>query len=290
MPINPKLKTQFESMTMDDAYRAKLIATIEDAPADVQNLWMAQNDFTQKSNKYKQEMDKFYADSTAAVEAYKSDAQKAQEAADAAKARIAELEAGAGVPKVPGADDAVVRELAGLKTLLGGLETKIGTTITKEDLDKQLNTAYQAAVQFIGETQFEIDEISAKHQETFGKRFDKVARTALIDFANKESVRLGHRVPLQDAYNMQMGEELKKQERAAIEREVEEKYKTNHGIPGGSDGAAGGSPIERGPAQLRIEQEANRRAGITDASKIGYSDWREAAAAGASELVAEGKH
>jgi hypothetical protein len=291
VPINPKLKAQFEAMTtMDPEYRAKLIATLDDAPADVQNLWMSQSDYTRTSNEYKQKMDKFYADSTAAVEAYKSDAQKAQEAADAAKARIAELEAGAGVPKVPGADEAVTRELAGLKTLLTGIEGKIGTVITKEELDKQLNTAYQAAVQFIGETQFEIDEISAKHQETFGKRFDKTARTALIDFANKESVRLGHRVPLQDAYNMQMGEELKKQERAAIEKEIEEKYKTNHGIPGGSDGAAGGSPIERGPAQIRLEQEANRRAGITDASKVGYADWREAANAAASELVSEGKH
>jgi hypothetical protein len=279
--------------TMTPEYKASLIATFEDAPAEFQNGWMAQSDYTRQVNEFKNQQtdwkvkaDRFYADSTAAVEAYKSDAQKAQEAADAAKARIAELEAGAVVPKVPGADDAVVKELAGLKTLLGGLETKIGTTVTKEEL----NNLYQGAVGFIGEQMLDLNEIAAQHQERFGKRYTKAEQAELVTFANTKAVELKHPITLTEAYAMKHGEDLKKQERAQIEKEIEEKYKTNHSIPGAADGAAGGSPIERGPAQIRLEQEANRRAGVTDPSKAGYADWREAAAAGASELVAEGKH
>lgn len=288
MPINPKLKQQFEAMTMDEAYRTKLIATMEDAPADVQNLWMAQNDYTQKTNDYKGKMDKFYADSAAAVEIYKTDAQTAKDAADAAKARIAELEAAGnnGLAKPPGSDEAVMREIGGLKTLLTGLEGKFGATVTKEEL----NNVYQSAVGFIGEQVLDLNEIAAQHQERFGKRYTKAEQSELVDYANKKAVELKHAVSLPEAYAMKHGVELEKQKEAEIERRLEEKYKTNHGIPGGGEGAAGGSPIERGPAQIRIEQESNRRAGITDPAKAGYADWREAAAAGANELVNEGKH
>lgn len=295
MPINPKLKTHFEAMPMDDAYRAKLIATMEDAPADVQNLWMAQADYNRQTNEFKTSQtewkvkaDKFYADSTAAVEAYKTDAQTAKEAADAARARIAELEAagGNGLQKPPGVDDAMMREIGGLKTLLTGLEGKIGSSVTKEEL----NNVYQSAVGFIGEQMVDLNEISAQHMERFNKRYTKEEQVALVKYANEKAAELKHPVSLTEAYAMKHGTELEKQKEAEIERRIEEKYKTNHGIPGGGDGAAGGAPIERGPAQIRIEQEANRRAGITDPTKAGYADWREAAAAGASELVNEGKH
>ncbi len=289
MPINPKLKAQLEAdKTMTDEYRTSLIATLEDAPPSVQNYWMSQDDYTRKTNEYKKQMDKFYADSTVAVEAYKTEAQKAQEASAAAAARIAELEAAgtSAVPKVPGQDEAIAKELSGLKTLITDLDSKFGAVVTKE----QLEQVYQQAVGFIGEQILDLNEISAQHQERFGKRFTKTEQGELVTFANQKATELKHPVSLDEAYKMKFGTELDKLKEQEIERRVEEKLKTAHTIPGGLDGAAGGSPVERGPAQIRIEQETNRRAGITDASKAGYATWQEAAAAGANELVAEGKH
>jgi hypothetical protein len=287
MPINPKLKAIIEAdKEMSPEYKTKLIETMEDATPAFQNNWMAQDDYTRKTNEYKAKMDDFYSKSTAAVESYKTEAQTAKDALDAAKARVAELENAGTIPQVPGANDAFMKEVNGLKTLITGLESKLGNVVTED----KLNSAYQSAVEFIGGTMFEVEEIAARHQEMFGKRYTMADRQALVDFANKQSKEVGHRIKLTDAYDIQMKEEVKKVERAKIEKEVEERYKTNNQVPGGSEGAAGGSPIERGPAQIRLEQEANRKAGITDASKIGYTDWREAAAAGASELVAEGKH
>lgn len=299
MPINPKLKAQLEAdKTMTDDYRAKLIATLDDAPPSVQNNWMSQSDYTRQVNEFKETQtewktraDKFHSDTEKAVEAWKAEVASANTAVEQARARIAELEAGgtgtgtgAGIPKVP--DEAVIKELNGLKTLISSIEGKIGTAVTKEDL----NGAYTSAVSFIGQQVFDMDEISARHQETFGVRFDKEKRAALIDFANKKSAELGHRVSLDDAYTMQMGDDLKKKEREKIEAEAIEKYKTHHSVPGGGDDVSGGAGNERGPAQIRLEQEQNRRAGVTDASKIGHATWQEAAAAAAQELVAEGKH
>lgn len=293
MPINPKLKAQLEAdTTMTDDYRTKLIATLEDAPPSVQNNWMSQSDYTRQVNEFKQQQtewkgkaDKFYDESKAAVEGFKSEAEKAKEAAAQAQARLAELEAsggGGGLPKVP---DAIVNEIAGLKNLITSLESKFTGAVSKDDLNK----AYQSAVGFIGEQVFEMNEISATHQERFGKRFTKSDQEKLIEYANKRSTELGHRISLDEAYNQMNSEDIKKLERTTIEKEVEEKLRTAHQIPGGGDGAAGGAPTERGPAQIRLEQEQNRRNGVTDASKIGYADWREAALAGANELVSEGK-
>lgn len=295
MPINPKLKAHLEGMTMDDAYRTKMIAVLEDAPPDVQNLWMAQNDYTKQVNEFKTHQtewktkaDEFYTKSNAAIEGYKTETQTAKDAMEQAKARIAELEAaggggGGGLPRVP--DEAITKEIAGLKTLLTGLESKLGNVVTKEALDQ----VYQQAVGFIGEQMVDLNEIAAEHQERFGKRFTKADQSELVDYANKKATELKHSVSLSEAYNMKFGDELEKQKVAKIEKEVEERLRTKNMIPGGGDGPAGGAPIERGPAQIRLEQENNRRNGVTDASKIGYSDWREAASAGANELVAEGK-
>lgn len=297
MPINPKLKAQLEAdKTMTDDYRTKLIATLDDAPPSVQNNWMSQSDYTRQVNELKETQtewktraDKFHTDTEKAVDAWKAEVASANTAVEQAKARIAELElagggTGAGLPKVP--DEAVLKELTGLKSLLTTLEGKIGTSVTKDDL----NGAYTSAVSFIGQQVFDMDEISARHQEVFGVRFDKEKRAALIDFANKKSTELGHRVSLDDAYSLQMGDELKKKEREKIETEAIEKYKTNHSVPGGGDDVSGGASNERGPAQIRLEQEQNRRAGVTDVNKVGHATWQEAAAAAAQELEAEGKH
>src|SRR5882672_9736040 len=108
MPINPKLKEHLEKQTMDEGYRTRLLATLEDAPPDVQNLWMSQADYTRQVNQFKEEQktwkataDKFYADSNVSIDGWKTELKKANDSITAAQARIAELEAGGGAPRTP---------------------------------------------------------------------------------------------------------------------------------------------------------------------------------------------
>ena len=103
MPINPKLKLQLESMTMDDAYRAGLIAQLENAPAEVQNLWMSNNDYTRNANalkaeqqEWKKKADNFYDTSNASISGWKAEVAKVNDELAAAKAKLATLEGGGG--------------------------------------------------------------------------------------------------------------------------------------------------------------------------------------------------
>lgn len=285
MPINPKLKAQFEAdTTMTPEYREKLLATLEDAPASVQSGWLAQADYSRQTQKYKAEMEDFYSKSTIAVNQHQEVAKRAEEARVAAEARLAELEAG-GVPKIPGQEFADAKEIAGLKTLIQGLDTKLTEFSTKADL----NTAYQSAVGFIGEQMLTLNELAAQHAEKFGKRFTINDQKELVTFANTRAKELNRTVSLDEAYAMKHGDDIKKKETERLEAEITERIMTAHKIPGGVDGPVGGAPIDKGPAQIRMEQEANRRAGKTDAAAAGYQTWQEAAAAGANELVSEGK-
>lgn len=288
MPINPKLKEHLTQMKMDENYRQSLIATLEDAPGDVQNLWLGQAEVTRQLNELKTEKaawktkaDEFYTKSETAIEAWKGEVQKANAAVAAAQARIAELEAGGGPPKTAAEEDAVAKEIKALKDAVTSFESKMGKAVTEE----QLNKAYQNAVGYIGDSFLDTIEISARHQEQFGKRMTKTEIGELIQFANEKSKALGHSITLEDAYGMKYGEDLKKKEHDAIAAKAIEEYKTRHELPTGA--APGGAPpLEKGPLQIRLDQERQLAAGKKEGY---YTDWREAAAAAGDELVKEGK-
>lgn len=297
MPINPKLKAIIEAdPSMNAEYRTKLLSTMEDAPADFQNAWMMKEDYTRNMNKmnsdqadWKVKADEFYEKSKRAVTEHETAARTAREAAAAAEQRLREIEAG-GVPNVPGGADALAKEVQGLKSLITTVNEKLEKAATADFV----NDRYRDAVSFLGDQVIDLSEVKDLHQERFGKRFTKEDQGALIEFANKKAVEKGTRVTLPEAYAMKYGEEMKLKEKADLRSEItaelETKYKTHASIPGGGEGAAGGTPTERGPAQIRLEQERNRAAGVTDPSKIGARSWQEAAAEGANELIAEGKY
>lgn len=294
MPINPKLKEQLEKTTMDDGYRQKLITMLDDAPADVQNLWMAREDYTRQVNAFNEEKktwkataDKFYTDSNAAIDGWKAEVKKNTDALTAAQARITELENNGGL-RTPGQEDAAVKEIAGLKTLITSLESKLSTgVITPEVLDQKLQGAYQSAVGFLGDQILTINELAAKHQMTFGERFDKAKQEALITFANEQSTKLGHRLSLDQAYEMQYADQSRKKWEADKEKEITERVTSQNRIPG-AQGPAGPGVSDKGPLQIRLDEIKNQESGVKDGA--GYRTWQEAAAAGADELIKEGKY
>lgn len=291
MPINPKLKAHLEQQTMDEGYRTRLIATLEDAPPDVQNLWMSQADYTRQVNQFKETQntwkvtaDDFYTKSNASIEGWKAELKKANDSIATANARIAELEAGGGTPRTPAQEDAVAAEIKGLKNVITTLESKIGTGVTKEDLDK----AYQSAVGFIGDQLISINEIGARHQEVFGKRMTKEDTNELIKFANEESARLGYRITLDDAYDRKHKDEIQKKHDDDVAKKAIEADRTTRQVPTGGEGGVGPGAPEQGPLQQRLGELRNREAGAKTGT--GYATWQEAAAAGADELVKEGKY
>lgn len=295
MPINPKLKEQLEKAQMDEAYRTKLIQTLEDAPADVQNLWMTREDYTRQVNAFKTEQtewktkaDKFYSDSNAAIDSWKSEVKKAQDAVTAANARIAELESGSGF-RTPGQDDAALKEIAGLKTLITQLEAKLPqNVVTTEVLNNELGKAYQSAVGFLGEQNIKLRAIEKRHESVFGANtFGEKETEELIVFANEQSQKEGRRVSLDDAYKMKYGTDLQKRHDEEVARKAVEADRSTRQVPVGS-GPAGPGVSEKGPLQIRLEELSNRDSGAKDGG--GYRDWKEAAAAAADELVKEGKY
>lgn len=299
MPINPKLKEQLTTMPMDEKYRAELLATLDNAPADVQNLWMGQAEVTRQLNEikttqgdWKVKADKFYTDSNASIDGWKSEVTKANDALKAAQARITELEAGggAGAGAGGGAPDAgTLKEIAGLKTLIQQLETKLPQNVITEDkLNEHLGRAYQSAVGFIGEQTIKIRAIEKRHEATFGANtFGEKETEELIKYANELSTAEGRRIGLEDAYTKKYGTELQKKHDDQVGAAAVESFKTTQGAPGGAGPAGPGAP-ERGPLQIRLDELANRDSGAKDG--VGFRDWREASAAAADELVKEGKY
>jgi hypothetical protein len=300
MPINPKLKEIIDNRTdMTAEYKASLLAVMENATPDFQNGWIAQQDYTRQVNAFKAEQqewktkaDKFYNESNAVIDGWKSEVTKANSAVAAAQARIAELEAGAGgtngLPRTPTQDDAALKEISQLKTLIAGLESKLPqNVITADVLETKLNGAYQSAVGFIGEQVLTLSELAAKHQATFGERFDKAKQEQLITYANEQSTKLGHRISLDQAYDMQYAEQSRKKWETDKEKEITERVTSTLRVPGAAGSPAAGTS-ELGPLQIRMRELDNQAAGKTDGA--GYRSWQEAAAAGADELVKEGKY
>lgn len=297
MPINPKLKELLTRQVADEGYRAKLIETLEDAPPDVQNNWMSQDEYTRQTNAYKVQMDDFYKKSNTSIDGWKSERDTALAAAAASAARIAELEAAGGanpggIPHVPGTgvtDTAALREIDGLKTLIKGLETKLGSSITPDMLDKKLSEAYQSAVGFIGEQVFTMGELSAKYQQAFGERYDKTKQEELITFANAESAKRGSRISLDEAYNLKHGEQMIQKRIDAAAAAAVEKDRTTREVPGGGPAGPGAGSSDQGPLQIRLADLRAKENGTAGNKKV-YADWREAAADAGNELVQEGKY
>lgn len=290
MPINPKLKDQLTRQITDAGYRDKLIATLEDAPPEVQNNWMSQEEYTREKNAFKQEQttwkaaaDKFYADSNVAIKGHEAEAQKARDLAAAAQARIAELEAGGGALKTPGQEDAIAKEVAALKTMISGLETKLSGVVTED----KLGQAYQNAVGFMGEQTLVLDDISAEYHALTGKRMTRAEKLELITHANELGAKKGIRVGLDEAFQSKYGADAEKKKIDAAVAAGIEQYKTTHELPGGgSPGPGGSAGPEKGPLEIRLAELRDLDAGKKDGIA---SSWQEASRQAADELVKEGK-
>lgn len=284
MPINPKLKDQLTAQIADTAYRDRLIATLEDAPPEVQNNWMSQEDYTRQVNKFKEDQkewkskaDKFYSDSNASIDGWKADLQKANDAKAAAEARIATLEAGGGN------SDAASAEIKGLKDMLTKIDAKFGTVVSREDLDK----AYQNAVGFMGDQVLTLGEMQDEHMARTGKRLSKAEVTEIVNHANELAKVAGHRVGLDEAYKSKYSNDLKTHEREQIRKEELEKLKSSEVPNGGAGGGIGPGGPGKGPLEIRLEDLRKIDAG--EGKGIART-WQEAAAEGADELVKEGKY
>jgi len=293
MPINDKLKTQLAAMPMDEAYRAKLLETLEDAPPDIQNLWMAREDYTRQVNAFRAEQadwkakaDKFYDDSNTAIDGWKAEVKKFQDVATAAQTRITELEGvTAATPATAQPDPAVLKEITGLKTMMTALEAKLAEAGKDVVRTNDLEKAYANAVGFIGENVTYLREIERKHQDTFGQYFDREKVEDLFKFANDLSQKEGRRVSLDKAYDTKYGTELQKKHDEAVAAKAIEDYRSRQEIPTGQVAGGAGIP-DKGPLQIRLDQERQAQSGKKEGF---YGDWREAAAAAADELVKEGK-
>lgn len=292
MPINPKLKKQLETeIKMDDAYRARLLEALEDAPADVQNLWMGQSEVTRRLNEIKAEQedwakknDKFYKDSNLAIEQWKTQVTTAETEAAAARARVAELEAGGGTLKTPAEEDATAKELKEMRAILATVTGKLEKVVTPDGL----NSAYKDAVGFMGEQSIKLRKIEKLHEQTFGEDFGEEKTLELIKFANEKSAEEGRRIPLDRAYEMQMADAIKKKHDEQVAAKAIEEYKSRTETPGSASPSGGTGPVGRGPLEIRLAQERERAAG--GAGDKGYATWQEAAAEGGRELVKEGKY
>jgi hypothetical protein len=285
MPINPKLKEQLTKQIADATYRDKLIATLEDAPPEVQNNWMSQEDYTRQANELKTDKAKwldFHEKTKTAATDWEKQVKQANDAVAAAQARILELETTGGGTRTPEQDTAVMAEIKKLSEGIAAVQTKFGSMVTTDVLDKK----YQDAVGFIGDQLLTINEIQAEHQEKFGKRLTKAQITELVAFTNEQAQK-GKVLTLDEAYKVKNADEIKKLEYAAWEKDYAEKHKTISEVPG-AGGPGGPGPAGKGPLEIRIEQDRVRATGGT--GDKGFTTWQEAAAAAGQELVNEGKY
>lgn len=296
MPINPKLKEHLEkNVQMDDKYRAGLIAMLDDAPADVQNLWMAQADYTRQVNAFKAEQvdwkkkaDDYYDTSNKNIAAWQGEVKKAQDAATAAQARVTELEA----LRASGGtidDNALSKEITRLNSAItdlnNGIDAKLAEKLKGFVTPDGLQQKYTDAVGFMGQWVLELEEIGATHQEMTGKRMTRAEKEELIKFTNDESQRLGHMITPTQAYDAKYKDDHQKLHDAKVAADAVAQYKSQNHLPTGDLNAGPGSP-ELGPMQMRLKQEREAQNGKKDGY---YSSWQEAAAAGGQELVNEGK-
>jgi hypothetical protein len=124
-----------------------------------------------------------------------------------------------------------------------------------------------------------LQELNARHQETFGKRLTYADNQALITFANEKSKELDRQLTLTEAYELKHKDDLQK---VWVDKKTEEITKDvttrlNVPVPGGS-----GMP-ERGPLQIRMEQIQGKDL------LPGNDSLAEAKAKAAAALRAEGK-
>jgi hypothetical protein len=294
MPINPKLKAIIEAdATMTNDYKQRLIETMDNAPADFQNNWMAREDYTRQANQLKLDREAmetknrdFYRQSETNIGLWKDEIKRANDMVAEREARIAELTAARGGTGLEG-NDAITKEInrlnATITALQTGIDEKIKGVVTAQDLEK---TGAQWAG-YIGAQVLELNELSWKHQQTFGTRLGKADNEALITYANEQSAKLKRSIGLEEAYNMKYGTEIATKHDEEVARAAVEKYKTQSEVPGGGPVGPGAGAPERGPLQIRMQQEQLLRDG--KGTEGVPRNLEEAIRMAADELVKEGK-
>lgn len=251
MALNAKLKAHFEGQIaagkMSKDYGDRLIATLEDAPADIQNGWLANEDYNRQMNEHKDNVakwKKWEADSQATLD------RTAAEAA-ANQARVAELEAKIASGDLTMGDQNVVAQQ--IKDLKASMESKFSTAgfITKEDLQKEIEKAQTGVLNFMGNFQSQQRSIDERNIQAFGKPMSRTEHDELITFASEKAKALGRNVELEEAYELKNGAAIREKE---IDSRVQAKLKdelTRLNIPGAGGGPGGGGSegADRGPLQ-----------------------------------------
>lgn len=259
MALNAKLKKHFEGQvaagTMSKEYGDRLMATLEDAPADIQNGWMANEDYNRQANELKTKIAGWKTWETESQETLnKTAAQLAEKTA-----KIAELEDRIASGDLNMGDQNVLAQQ--VKDLKALVETKLSTipygVITEEVLNKRIQDATGGVLNFMGNFQDQTKEVEERHQSIFGKPWSRAENAELITFASEQAKLQNRNIPLGEAYDLKNKEKIKEQEKAVMRAELEKEYATRFGVPGAA-GSGGGDSPEKGPLQAMLDRSQGK--------------------------------
>lgn len=257
MPLNAKVAAEIDRQVstgkMPADYAAKLKETFNDAPDEFQSSFLAGPDYQRNQQALKADKDAFEGQKTE----WKAWRETAGTEYEAAQAKIAELQAkidaGGGTP---GANFDFKKEIDNIKA---GILTEIKNQgfVTKSEYEKELDKTKREGVGLMGAVLDDQRKIESRYVKDFGKPFDPAYHNELVALANKTATEKGMYVPLEEAYNLKFGEDVKKleQERWKAEgfKEAEAKFAREFVPGGGGNGMTGGNP-EMGPLRERMKQ------------------------------------
>ncbi len=267
MPLNAKVAAEIDRQvtagTMTTDYAAQLKGTFANAPDEFQAGFLAGPDYNRNSQALKAERDAF-EDTKTQWKTWKSTAD--EEYANM-QAKVTELEtklsAGGGT-NTQNVD--WKKELDTLKVSLIN-DFKAQGFVTKSEYEKELAKAKQEGVGMMGDILDQQRKIESQYNKDFGKQFDPMLHNELVTIANETAAKQGRYVPLEDAYKIKFGEDVKKleQERWMAEgkKQAAEEFARNN-VPGGGGGNGMPGGAQMGPLQIRLAQTQGKDFTSTD--------------------------
>ncbi len=283
MPLNAKVAAEIDRQVsvgkMQADYAAKLKETFNDAPDEFQASFLAGPDYQRNQQALKADKDAFEAQKTE----WKTWKSTADEEYAGMQTRVNELQAklDAGGNTQQGAID-LKKEIDNIKAGLLS-EIKAQGFVTKSEYEKELARTKSEGVGLMASVLEDQRKVESQFQKDFGKPFDPAMHTELVTIANEAAAKKGAYVPLEEAYRMKFGDDVKKleQERWKAEgrKERDDEYARNS-VPGaGGNGMSPGS--QAGPLQQRMQQLQGKDFTQTDGDL-------QAAKASAVELLRAG--
>ncbi len=301
MPLRPELKEAIEKTEgMSDAYRTKLLKTMEDAPDDLQAGWLRQADYDRKMNEGKEELktkeeeltkkETEVNDRSVKWSKWKEDAEKVVKDNVSAREgmetklterdeKITELE-----DKIrsgnfeAGEEGEMLKELTGLRAEVKELKTVAsnGDAFTQEEAEKMLLEGGNRLAGNIYDNVFLLMDLNQSHNTEFKEALD---RDAFIKYATERKM-VGSQEDFKNAYDLYVSDKRVDAKIEAARKDERQKIESKQQFPLDNDGA---SSMGKGPVETRLEQlgkEADGGSALTT---------KQAAMAAAAELRKEGK-